>query len=68
MIFKDAEDENQEHMLFIVLIQHGIRPICNEHLEGQRGDSAYITAEVGTALAASSVRTEGLTHVLLTKL
>lgn len=40
-----------------MFIYYGSEPICNEHLEGQRDDLSYITAEVGTASAASRVET-----------
>lgn len=38
---------NQKHPLSAMLILYGSRPTCNEHLEGQRGESAYITTKVG---------------------
>lgn len=38
--------------MFAVLIYYGSRPMCNEHLEGQRDDLSYITDKVGTVSAA----------------
>lgn len=60
-----TENKNQKHTLFTMLIYYGSRPICNEHLEGQRDDLPYITAKVGTVSAASRVETlmQGFTHV-----
>lgn len=54
---RPTENKNQKHTLFAMFILYGSRPICNEHLEGQRDDLSYITAKVGTVSAASRAET-----------
>lgn len=62
------DQESKVNTLFTMLIYYGSKPICSEHLEGQRDDLPYITAKVGTVSAASRVETlmQGFTHVFNT--